>query len=308
MPLLAALFLAAPLPQIALEGAGRPRLSGDFADPFLLAAHGRIYAFATNSGGANVPVARSTDLSHWHRLPGDALPKLPPWARPGFTWAPEVLALNRRYLLYFTARERVSGWQCVGLAEARRPHGPYRSQARAPLLCQRGQGGTIDPSPFCDPHGRLYLYFKNDGNRIGRPSRLYGVRLRADGRALGGAPVPLIANRARWQGAVVEAPTMAWHHGYWLFFSGGDYGWPAGRAASAYAIGVARCAGPLGPCRAAPAPLLASRRTPCLSGPGHQALLAWRGATHLAFHAWDVSPGCGRGAPLRRLHLARLRW
>lgn len=301
--------LAAPAggPAVAL-GDGRAVLPGDFPDPFLLAQGSRVIAYATNARGRNVPLAVTRDMRRWRRLPGDALPKLPPWARPGFTWAPEVLALNGRYLLYFTARERGTDGQCIGVASAARPTGPFANDAAMPLVCQRDQGGTIDASPFRDRDGRLFLYFKNDGNRIGVPSRLYVAPLTADGTQLAAPPVALIANDRPWQGAVVEAPTMVRHGGYWLFFSGGDYGWPQGRAASPYAIGVARCAGPIGPCSPAPEPVLASRRAPCLSGPGHQAVLRWRGGDYLAYHAWDTGRGCTRGRPVRRLHLARLRW
>jgi len=303
---LLALLAAAPAPKVVAPSAAL--LPGDFPDPFLLRWRGKAIAYATNAGGRNVQLAISNDLRRWRRLNRDALPRLPGWAAEGFTWAPEVIALGDVYHLYFTARERASGRQCIGVARAAGPLGPFVSTAKAPLVCQRQEGGTIDASPFRDAGGALFLLFKNDGNRIGAPSRLYAARLRADGQALAGAPVALLANDRPWQGAVIEAPTLVRRHGYWLFFSGGDYGWPRGAPASPYAIGVARCAGPLGPCTPAPRPILASRTAPCLSGPGHQAVLRWHGRDYLAFHAWDARPGCKRGAPVRRLHLARLDW
>lgn len=33
-----------------------------------------------------------------------------------------------------------------------------------PLVCQHGDGGSIDASPFGDGDGSLYLHWKNDGN------------------------------------------------------------------------------------------------------------------------------------------------
>src|SRR3712207_8309946 len=48
--------------------------------------------FRSNSGSVNVQLARSKDLVTWELIK-DPLPDLPPWASPGYTWAPEVLAL-----------------------------------------------------------------------------------------------------------------------------------------------------------------------------------------------------------------------
>ena len=63
----------------------------DFPDPSLLRVGSTTYAYATNGPGGNVQVIRSSDLRTWQRLP-DALPELPAWAAPDFTWAPSVLA------------------------------------------------------------------------------------------------------------------------------------------------------------------------------------------------------------------------
>jgi hypothetical protein len=70
------------------------------------------------------------------------------------------MKVEKRYLLYFTARERASGRQCTGAAESGNPLGPFIDSSDAPLICQGALGGTIDASPFRDADGQLYLYYK----------------------------------------------------------------------------------------------------------------------------------------------------
>lgn len=297
----------------AAVAAPEPVIRADFPDPFLLPVGSRTLAFATNHGDTNVQVAISADLKDWRRLP-DALPMLPAWARRGFTWAPEVIAVDGGYVLYFTARDARSGLQCIGAATAVDPRGPYTPQGAAPLVCDTARGGSIDPSPFRDADGRLYLYVKNDGNhpRFNLPTEIVAQPLSADGLALTGTPVALVRNDADWEGRVVEAPTMIRRgRAYVLLFSANDYGWPRAATLSPYAIGWARCAGPMGPCSDAPGnPLLASRDTAagCLSGPGHAAVLQRPEGDVIAFHGWSTTARCRPDREARFLHVMPLRW
>ena len=137
---------------------------GDFPDPFVLADGGGYYAYATNANGKNVQLLHSPDLRAWRALP-DAMPALASWVRKEVphVWAPEVLKLGERYVLYYTAHDLASDKQCVGAAVSASPAGPFVDTASKPLVCQAELGGTIDASPFAD-RGRLYLYFKSDGN------------------------------------------------------------------------------------------------------------------------------------------------
>ncbi|MFU8853594.1 family 43 glycosylhydrolase [Micromonospora sp. SL1-18] len=77
-----------------------PVYAGDAADPQAFRIGDTWYLVHTNAGGRNVPVLTSPDLVTWTPA-GDALPKLPAWAAPGRTWAPEVIALAAdRYVMY----------------------------------------------------------------------------------------------------------------------------------------------------------------------------------------------------------------
>ena len=299
-----------------------PVLTTNFPDAFVLSHGVEFIAYSTNDG-PNVPVAVSRNLRQWTVLTDpadpkrkyDAMPRLGSWAKEGFTWAPEVLELNGKYLLYYTASARRENMQCVGVAVAADPKGPFVDSNSGPIVCQTKLGGTIDASPFKDADGSLYLYFKNDGNRVHVRTSLFGQRLAPNGLSVVGEPQELLKDNEKWEDRVIEAPTMVRAPtGYALFYSGGFFGWnPQEGGMSPYAMGYATCSSPLGPCKPSPAnPLLHSfkdKEAGCLSGPGHQSIFNAAGHTFISFHAWAATSAC-RKAPedARYLYVAPLFW
>lgn len=311
------LSLAAASPQ---GPAFAPVFKENFPDPFVLLHGSEFIAYSTNDG-PNVPMATSTDLVHWTFVTDpatgrkrDALPTLGSWAKTGFTWAPEVLQLGGRYLLYYTASDVKKSAQCIGVAESADPRGPFVDSRAEPIVCQTDLGGSIDPDAFRDSDGKLFLYFKNDGNRVHARTSLWGQPLAPDGLSVTGQPVELIKDDQAWEERVVEAPTMVRSPiGYELFFSGGFFGWnPEEGGLSPYAMGYASCAGPLGPCNAAREnPILHSfydREAGCLSGPGHQSIFAVGARSFMSFHAWEASSGCRKVDDRRYLYVAPIFW
>jgi beta-xylosidase len=136
-----------------------PVLRQNFPDAFVLPHGSEFIAYSTNDG-PNVPVAVSRDLVHWSIATDpttgkqrDAMPRLGAWAKTGFTWAPEVMQLGDKYLLYYTASDRRKNAQCVGVAVASDPLGPFVDSNPVPILCQTKLGGTIDASPLRDADG-----------------------------------------------------------------------------------------------------------------------------------------------------------
>jgi beta-xylosidase len=300
-----------------------PVLSHDFADPFVVEHKGEYIAYATNRG-INLPMASSRDLVTWRFVTDparpekqlDGMPRLAGWVKEGRTWAPEVIEAGGQWLLYYTAHHARKDRQCVGVARAAAPTGPFHDLSAEPLVCQDDLGGTIDAHPFRDTDGQLYLYYKNDGNnpRVLKPSRIWAQRLSSDGLRLTGEAVPLVRNDKHWEWRVVEAPAMVRRPdgGYTLFFSANHFGWEADQRFSNYAIGYAQCEGPMGPCTDAPEnPILysyMSRSAGCLSGPGHPAVLNTRGRSFIAFHAWSATAGCRKAKDERYLYVAPLSW
>jgi beta-xylosidase len=287
-----------------------PVIRRNFPDPFLLEAEGRIYAYATNSGGVRVQVSSSDDLQHWS-LPTEGLMRLPAWVdqkKPDI-WAPEVMRLDSHYVLYFSARSASltrpdgAGRLCIGTAVSKQADRDFVPND-APLICDEFPEGVIDVSPFRDGD-RLYLYYKNDGNCCGRTTGILARELEATGLATVGATKHLgVTNDQPWEGRVIEAPTMVKHEGaYYLFYSANAYD------KADYAVGYARCDGPLGPCKdARTQPLLSTpQQSVGWFGPGHQSILRFRGRMVMAYHAWNVLPN-GQRDRCRAMHIDELKW
>lgn len=299
-----------------------PALSVDFPDPFVLRHGNQFLAYATNATGdrANVQMARSTNLVDWEHISTgdqlhDAMPQMPPWAKSGLTWAPEVLKTDTGFALHFTARDKKSDLQCLGAAFSKDPLGPFTSNAEAPLLCQTELGGTIDSHAFRDSDGALYLYYKNDGNnpQFKKPTDIFARRLTPDGLQVVGEEIALLRNDTPWEAHVIEAPTMVRHDGrYTMFFSANHFGWEKDQRLSVYSMGYAACEGPMGPCKDAAAnPILYSykdRKAGCLSGPGHQSVFEVAGRQFISFHAHAAMRNCTNANKGRYMYIAPLFW
>jgi beta-xylosidase len=278
-----------------------PVYDQDFPDPAVLRVGATYHAYGTQGAGHNIQTLTSSDLVHWRAGP-DALPQLGSWADAGATWAPEVIALGGRYVMYYVAKASAQGVQCIGRATASTPAGPFTDDGARPLICQAALGGSIDPDPIRAKDGALYLYWKNDGNCCGKPVHLWGQRLTATGTALTGAAVALMTNDKPWQGNLVEAPEMVPHGGgYTLFYSANNY------ASAQYGLGYASCHTPLGPCtdRSA-ASMIASNDA--AAGPGHCFVLTTPGGqTWMLYHAWPPD-AIGSTTPDRQLWIEPVTW
>ena len=124
------------------------------------------------------------------------------------------------YVLYFTsvdARTRPLV-ECIGTAEGATPLGPFAPSA-APLVCQLGQHGSIDPWTFSDTDGSTYLLWKSDDNADvngTEPTGIYSQRLSPDGAHLVGRPTRIFGPDRAWEGRIVEAPDLGVGRGHRL--------------------------------------------------------------------------------------------
>ena len=155
---------------------------------------------------------------------------------------------------------------------------------------------------------------ENDGNRVRKPTDLWGAELAPDGLRLIGKPVDLgLSDRETWKQYVIEAPTMIrTPDGLAMLYSTGYFGWNDDQRLSPYAMTYAMCQGALGPCRdPVSKPLLNSfsqKDIGCLSGPGHQSVFRAQGGTFISFHAWAATRGCGKARDARYLYIAPFGW
>jgi beta-xylosidase len=157
------------------------------------------------------------------------------------------------------------------------------------LVCQIYHRGTIDPRTFVDTDGSLWLHFKSDDNadfrfpRTTARTSIYAQRLSSDGLKLVGRRTRILTADKGWEGRIVEAPQMWRANGhYWLFYSGNWYNQPK------YALGVAQCRGPAGPCvkPALSRPFLGSNAQG--EGPGEASLFADRHGLWIVYGPWAV--------------------
>ena len=191
------------------------------------------------------------------------------------------------FVMYYTATERSTGDQCIGMATAATPFGPYQDTSHNRLCAtttgvehrRRNFGGSIDPDIFTDPTTRRLIPALEERRQPPRPARqhdhLVGTALAEPEERSPAIAVMLMHDDESWQSGIVEGPDMYDNQvtqgsgsnatttdNYYLFYAGSDEG------ANTYAIGWATCPGPQGPCLDSPTdnPLLTTQ--PGMSGPG----------------------------------------
>ncbi|HEY2563970.1 MAG TPA: glycoside hydrolase family 43 protein [Acidimicrobiales bacterium] len=275
----------------------------DQGDPFLLDVGNWYYLYTSQPSfsGPNVPVTSGAAVGNWGAVT-DALPNLPAWAEPGYTWAPDVHRFGPSYVLYFTAV--VNGtdpsMQCIGDAVGTSPVGPFVAQPD-PFICQTGDGGSIDPRVFTDADGTNWMVWKSDQNIGGNtaPTAIWTSRLSSDGLTLIGSPTQIFAPDEAWQGTIVEAPDLVLAGGkYWLFYSANWFDQPA------YGIGVAVCAGPEGPCQDMTSqPLVSSNLQG--DGPGEESVFFGQNGVWMLYNPWRSYAPTGITPP-RPVAIARI--
>ena len=260
-----------------------PVYKSDFPDPYVLRVGDTFYAYGTTNGSTvNIRVIKSKDLVNWESL-GDALPALPKWSvlSSGFTWAPGVVQIGDKFLMYYVARDKAADRQCIGVAVSDKPEGPFKDPNTNAFVCQTKLGGSIDAYPFQDDDGKLYLLWKNDGNCCGLDVGLWIQELTADGMNLVGEPVQLIERDQPWERPLIENPAMVKHDGkYYLFYSGNWW------ESIDYAIGYAVCETVKGPCNKPLNKPWFEYKAPVM-GPGGEAFFTdAEGNLWMAYHAW----------------------
>ena len=147
----------------------------DAPDPDVVRFGSTYYAYTTGTTwGNHIGILRSSSPNFgFHTINGQqygssAFPSIPahqsvrPWQINSTQHAPGVFFRGGKYVMYYGA-QTVSGHgghYCLSVATSSSPAGPFVDRTNIPWLCMDAQGGAIDPSPFVDPGGNAWLYFK----------------------------------------------------------------------------------------------------------------------------------------------------
>ena len=138
----------------------------------MLPHEGDFYAYATNTLFMNVPVLAAYSIDGSGGMVGDACRSFP--HGPSRTMSgPRRSARLVAPTSSTTTRHTASGRQCISVAVADHPAGPFVDASTEPLVCTLDLGGSIDPSTVADDDGSLWLLWKSDGNCCGIPTMIF---------------------------------------------------------------------------------------------------------------------------------------
>jgi arabinan endo-1,5-alpha-L-arabinosidase len=189
----------------------------------------------------NIPMFRSTDLTHWSYV-GDAFPTKPAWVKSDAgMWAPDVVFHGGHYLMYYAAQDTnlPGGGSAVGVATSDSPAGPWQDTGTPVVAPTPSASDPTSRRWEFDPdviyaHGHSYLYF---GSYFGG---IFVRELTADGTSSIASSERQIAIDNRYEGTFIVK------HDGWYYFMGSATNCCNGRL-TGYAVFAARSRSPLGP-------------------------------------------------------------
>jgi len=179
------------------ESASRGIVTRDPSD--VVQCNGEYWVFYTGRG---VPSYHSKDLVHWQRgpavfhAPPEWVAKNVPENRHMSYWAPDVMKVGNRYLLYYAVSTIGKMTSAIGLATnpTLDPHDPAYHWTDEGIVVQTHESQTgeafnaLDPSVFQDTDGSLWLTFGSywsgikliqldpkTGKRIAPDSEIYSL-------------------------------------------------------------------------------------------------------------------------------------
>lgn len=305
-------------PGIPLRGQQHP-------DPSIVTVGPALISFATQHGGADLPVTWSAEGVKWiGRTPysgelryldgdhggfyNDAIVS-PPWGvnscvetssnrascDPKTLWAPGVALLGGQWVGYHAVRIS-DGYSSYGRFAIYRTTssgamGAFRSASGTAMVSSPtsvNPAGVIDPEVFTDPGtGKNYLLYKTEGSSSGNYPKIWARALDATGAAFvpGSSPKQLLTVSPGSWEGTVVENPS-------MIKVDGKYVlfYSGNRfSTTSYATGYAICKGPLGPCTKA-GRLLVSK-TGSYGPGGADAVIDDRGRYLLAYHAFPSRSG-----------------
>ncbi len=275
----------------------------DIGDPFILCENGVYYLYATSSADGFF-VWKGKNLADLKKV-GFCYKKERSFGY-GCFWAPEVVKrADGKYIMHFTARDRVDGRLRTGVAVASSPEGEFVDVREGKPMFDCGTD-TIDASCFTDDDGKSYLYFVKDcsSNIIDgiHTSQIFVSRLSDDLTSLVGEEKLIASPWQGWESQSLPACCMTelrkngekqgeffvWNEGpsviknenkYYLTYSANCYD------SKLYSVGAAVADSPLGPFEKRSDNPIMTYIEGEMSGPGHNSFFTDNeGKLMCAFH------------------------
>jgi len=276
-------------------------------DPSTIVRDGaRFYIFGT---GIGIRTKSSPDLREW--IPGNAVFDVPPaWttnAVPGFNgyfWAPDIVRVNGKIFLYYSASTWGKKTSAIGLAtnptlDDTATNFLWRDTGEVIHSTGQSAFNTIDPSVMLDTDGKLWLAFGSywQGIFLTELNPQTGLRYATN------APLYHLA----WNHSI-EAVCLTHHAKYYYLFV--NWGECCKGTNSTYEVRVGRAKKITGPYRdrdghaltdGGGSPFLRSHGP--YIGPGHIGILREGDTTWFSYHYYDAQT---RGRS--RLALGKIDW
>jgi arabinan endo-1,5-alpha-L-arabinosidase len=276
-------------------------------DPSTIVREGdRFWTFSTGMG---LKSFWSTNLLEWQSGPR-VLPQMPPWVKQvvadqrGDYWAPDVIRVNDRWLLYYSVSRFGKNTSAIALVTTPTltPTAGKVEWHDAGIVIQSERTNdfnTIDPAAFADRDGRLWLAFGSYWSGI----KLVELDPQTGHRRAPNAPLGALAAKAQ-----IEAPFLYRHADrYYLFV---NWGQCCQGTNSTYEIRVGRSDQVTGPYRdredkdlRTGGGTLVLGSEGAFIGPGHASIVTVAGQEWFSFHYYDAR---NRGRPT--LGLRKLTW
>jgi arabinan endo-1,5-alpha-L-arabinosidase len=197
--------------------------------------------------GRGLPSYHSKDLRVWESGPR-ALSNAPPWAAEAVPqnsgwdfWAPDIIHLGDRYLLYFAVSTWGKNTSAIGLAtnptlDSKDSHYHWTDQGIVVQSRATNDFNTIDPAVCLDVQGKLWLAFGSfwTGIKLIELDPITGCRRAQD------SPMYSLAHKDK-----IEASYIYPHDGFYYLFV--NWGQCCQGVRSTYNIRVGRSASMTGP-------------------------------------------------------------
>jgi beta-xylosidase len=285
----------------------RNRFRPQIHDPSTILEHeGRYWCFSTGMG---VQSLVSDDLTMWQMGP-PLFEKPPSWVsdvvpgQRGHFWAPDVIRLDGRYLLYYSVSVFGKRTSAIALASSPSldPQSPEYKWTDHGIVVQTNESSdhnAIDPSVFLASDGRLWLTYGSfwSGIKLVELNPQTGLRIVPD------SPLYALAHKSE-----IEAPALYFHDGFYYLFV--NWGHCCRGVRSTYNIRVGRSKSITGPyLDREDVDMLNGGGTLVLEsqgaaiGPGHAGFLERSGELLMSYHYYDADK---RGVP--QIGINRVTW